>query len=47
MSGWIYDLSGSYQLAFLNGIAWNLGNIAIIGALLLRSRPRAPRAAMA
>ena len=47
MSGWIYDLTGNYQMAFLNGIAWNLLNIAIIGTLLLRSRPRAPRAAMA
>ncbi|TDK51088.1 MFS transporter [Antarcticimicrobium luteum] len=43
MSGWIYDLSGSYQLAFLNGIGWNMVNIVIIGTLLLRSRPRAPR----
>ncbi|MGD9864792.1 MAG: MFS transporter [Pseudodonghicola sp.] len=43
MSGWIYDLSGSYRLAFLNGIAWNGLNILIVGALLLRSRPRAPR----
>lgn len=43
MSGWIYDLSGSYRLAFLNGIAWNGLNILIIGALLMRSRPRAPR----
>ncbi|MDF1717983.1 MAG: MFS transporter [Antarcticimicrobium sp.] len=47
MSGWIYDLTGNYQMAFLNGIAWNLLNIVIIGTLLLRSRPRAPRAAMA
>jgi len=47
MSGWIYDLTGSYQMAFLNGIAWNMVNIAIIGTLLLRSRPRAPRAAVA
>ena len=42
MSGWIYDLSGSYQLAFVNGIAWNALNIVIIGALLMRSRPRRP-----
>jgi len=47
MSGWIYDLSGSYQMAFLNGIAWNALNIVIVGTLLMRSRPRAPRAAMA
>ncbi|TIV71614.1 MAG: MFS transporter, partial [Mesorhizobium sp.] len=30
MSGWIYDLSGSYAAAFLNGIAWNLVNLAAI-----------------
>ena len=40
MSGWIYDLTGSYQWAFLNGIAFNLVNIAIIGLILIRSRPR-------
>ncbi len=30
MSGWIYDLTGSYAAAFLNGIAWNLVNVAAI-----------------
>ena len=39
MSGWIYDLSGSYRLAFLNGIAWNLLNLAIAGSILWLSRP--------
>jgi MFS family permease len=38
MSGWIYDVTGSYQMAFLNGIAWNLMNMGIILGLLLRSR---------
>ncbi len=38
MSGWIYDMAGSYDLAFLNGIAWNFVNIALIGVLLARSR---------
>ncbi|MBN8293493.1 MFS transporter [Rhodobacter sp. NTK016B] len=42
MSGWIYDVSGSYQLAFINGIAWNLLNIAIMITILLRSRPKRP-----
>jgi MFS family permease len=37
MSGWIYDLTGSYAMAFLNGIAWNLINIAVMGYLLWRS----------
>ena len=39
-SGLIYDLSGSYQLAFINGIAWNGLNIAIMVWLLMRGRPR-------
>ena len=30
MSGWIYDLTGSYAAAFLNGIAWNLVNVTAI-----------------
>ncbi|MCI5075032.1 MFS transporter [Oricola sp.] len=38
MSGWIYDLTGSYEMAFLNGIAWNILNIAIIATIFLRSR---------
>lgn len=41
MSGWVYDLTGSYRWAFLNGIGWNMLNMGIIGTLLLRSRPRA------
>jgi MFS family permease len=41
MSGVIYDLSGSYQLAFINGIIWNGFNIAIMLWLLTRSRPSA------
>ena len=36
-SGWIYDLTGSYQAAFLNGIAWNVLNIAIMVLVLSRS----------
>ncbi len=41
MSGEIYDLTGSYQAAFLNGIAWNLVNMAIAVWLLMgRSRRR-------
>ncbi|WP_171234116.1 CynX/NimT family MFS transporter [Ruegeria sp. HKCCA6837] len=43
MSGWIYDLTGSYQLAFVNGILWNGLNIAIVLMLLKRSRPRRER----
>jgi MFS family permease len=40
LSGWIYDQTGSYALAFWNGIAWNAMNIAIIGTLFLRTRAR-------
>ena len=40
ISGVLYDLSGSYRLAILNGIGWNLLNIALIGAILWSSRPR-------
>jgi len=38
LSGAIFDLTGSYQAAFLNGIAWNLLNVSIMGWLLLRTR---------
>ncbi|MDP3897937.1 MAG: MFS transporter [Mesorhizobium sp.] len=37
MSGWIYDVTGSYAAAFLNGIAWNLLNITVMALLLWRS----------
>jgi MFS family permease len=40
MSGAIFDLTGSYQAAFLNGLAWNLLNVSIATFLLLRSRGR-------
>ncbi len=38
LSGWIYDLTGSYQAAFLNGIAWNVLNISIMAMVLWRTR---------
>lgn len=40
MSGVIFDFTGSYQAAFLNGIAWNLINVSIMVWLLMRSRGR-------
>ncbi len=41
LSGEIHDLTGSYRAAFLNGIAWNLLNMAIVFWLLMnRSRAR-------
>jgi MFS family permease len=45
MSGAIFDLTGSYQAAFINGLGWNLLNVAIVSWLLLRSR-RQPRLAV-
>ena len=38
MSGAIFDATGSYRAAFVNGIAWNLLNVAITLFLLDRSR---------
>src|SRR4030088_322260 len=35
VSGWIFDLTGSYRAAFLNGIAWNLVNVSVMTWLLL------------
>jgi MFS family permease len=39
MSGKVFDLTGSYQAAFLNGIGWNLLNLTITLFLLSRIRP--------
>jgi MFS family permease len=43
MSGWVFDLTGSYHAAFLNGIAWNLLNLSIVSYLFLRVLRRPPR----
>ena len=40
VSGVIFDATGSYAAAFLNGIGWNALNITIMAALLIRSRSR-------
>ena len=37
MTGVIFDLTGSYRTAFLNGIGWNLLNLAIAFFLLRKS----------
>ncbi len=39
MSGWIFDLTGSYRLAFANGVAWNLLNVLIALWLILKPLP--------
>ena len=38
MCGAIFDLTGSYRAAFLNGTAWNLLNVFIVLFLLWRAR---------
>jgi MFS family permease len=38
MSGAIFDWTGSYRAAFVNGLAWNLVNVGIVGFLLVRVR---------
>ena len=43
MSGWIYDLTGSYDMAFYNGIAWNILNMSIAAFLLMRLRGNTSR----
>jgi MFS family permease len=41
LSGKVFDLTGSYHAAFINGIGWNLVNLSIV--LFLMSRLRAER----
>ena len=43
LSGWIFDLTGSYRTAFVNGIGWNILNIGIFVLILWRTH----RASMA
>jgi hypothetical protein len=43
MSGWVFDLTGSYHAAFLNGIGWNLLNLSITSFLFFRVLRRTPR----
>jgi MFS family permease len=40
MSGVIFDFTGSYRAAFLNGLLWNLVNVLIVLWLLQRSERR-------
>lgn len=40
LSGKVFDLTGSYDAAFVNGIAWNLLNLTIAGTLWWRVRQR-------
>jgi len=47
LPGWIFDITGSYRAAFVNGIAWSLVTSSIALFLILRSRrgPLAPQPA--
>lgn len=47
MSGKVFDLTGSYHAAFLNGIGWNLLNVSIAAMLLFRVRQLRLRTAAA
>jgi len=40
MSGFIFDLTGSYRAAFANGLLWNLVNVSIVASRVLRSSRR-------
>jgi len=42
LSGKVFDLTGSYEAAFINGVAWNLVNLSVVCWLLWRvTRPGA------
>jgi len=40
VSGVIFDATGSYAAAFMNGLAWNAVNVTIMVSLLIRARSR-------
>lgn len=43
VSGLIYDLTGSYRMAFFDGVMWNALNVAVVGWLFQRRRRSAPQ----
>jgi len=45
MPGWIFDMTGSYRAAFVNGVAWSLVTTTIALVLLVRTRPPRVQAA--
>ena len=49
MAGHVFDLTGSYEIAFLISLGFNLGNLVLIGILFQRQRGRlgGPRIAAA
>ena len=38
IAGVIFDMTGSYKMAFLNGLVWNALNVVIVFFLLIRAR---------
>jgi len=44
MSGQVFDLTGSYRMAFVNGVAWNLVTMSIAVVLWTRRQRRPARA---
>lgn len=42
LAGGIFDLTGGYAVAFAIGVVFNIGNLAVIGALLHRIHGRTP-----
>jgi MFS family permease len=38
LSGAIFDWTGSYAMAFVNGVAWNLLHVALVAGLMWRAR---------
>jgi len=42
LSGKVFDITGSYDAAFINGIGWNLVTVLIVGVLLWKIRPGRP-----
>ena len=42
LSGKVFDLTGSYEAAFINGVVWNLVNVGIVVFLILRIRNAQP-----
>ncbi|MEM7781671.1 MAG: MFS transporter, partial [Pseudomonadota bacterium] len=42
VTGWLYDVTGSYSAAIWNGLLWNLLNVAIALGLLARVQSGRP-----
>ncbi len=47
LSGVVFDWTGSYRMAFLNGLLWNFLNLSIVSFLLARRGGGQPRLAVA